>query len=61
MYRNKGNDKMTNESNIKKLARSYREDGFTKEAMAEDLFKMGLDFATVVKVSLSMEYYKPEV
>ncbi len=51
----------SNISNIKKLARIYKEDGFTKEAMAEELFKMGLDFATVVKVSLNMDYYKPEV
>lgn len=51
---------MTNEPNIKELARMYKEAGFSKQAMAEDVAKMGLGFATMVKVSLNMDYYKPE-
>ena len=54
---------MTNESNtisnaIKELAKSFKEDGSTKEEMAVDLFEMGATFETVVKVSLQMDYLK---
>ena len=46
---------MTNESPIEKLARIYTEDGFTKEQMAEELFRDGFSFALVVKVGLLMK------
>ena len=59
---------MTNESKhratcstIKKIARIYKEAGSSKETMAEELFEIGYDYVTVVKVSLNMDYYKPEV
>jgi hypothetical protein len=47
---------MKNESNIAKLARLYKEDGFTKESMAEDMSKSGCGFEMIVKVSLQMDY-----
>ena len=40
-----------------RLAKSYKEEGFTKEEMAEDLFKNGAVFETVVKVGLQMDYF----
>ncbi len=49
---------MTNETNVQKLARLYKEEGFTKEQVATELFADGLDYVTVVKVSLAMDYYK---
>jgi hypothetical protein len=50
---------MTSESNIEKLARLYTEEGFTKEQMAEDMFKDdNCSFSLVVKVSLQMDYLK---
>ena len=53
-YRKTREMKMTN---TEKLAKSYKEDGFTLEEMAEDLFKKGAVFETVVKVSLQMDYF----
>ena len=46
---------MTIETNIQKLARLYTEEGFTKEQMAEEMFKNGSAFADVVKVGLLMK------
>ena len=41
---------------IVKLARLCKENGFTKEEMAHDLFDSGLTFEQVVKVSNQMDY-----
>lgn len=46
---------MTSESNIEKLARLYVEENFTKEQMAEEMFKNGSTFAEVVRVGLLMK------
>ena len=46
---------MTNESSIEKLARLYTEEGFTKEQMAEEMFKNGASFAEVAKVGQLMK------
>ena len=45
-------------SNIQKLAALYVEDGFTKEEMATECFESELKYATVVKISLAMDYIK---
>jgi hypothetical protein len=58
MYRNakQGKQKMNTESNIEKLARLYKEEKFTKEQMAEEMFKNGADFPTVVRVGRAMGF-----
>ena len=46
---------MTNESNVEKLARLYTEENFTKEQMAEEMFRNGSSFAEVAKVGRLMK------
>ena len=47
---------MKTESTIEKLARLYKEEGFTKEQMAEEMFKNGAEFETVVRVGRAMGF-----
>ena len=47
---------MNTESNIEKLARLYKEEKFTKEQMAEEMFKNGADFPTVVRVVAQWDF-----
>ena len=46
---------MTTESYIAKLARVYKDDGFTKEEMAKEMFGFGSSFEIVVKVGREMK------
>ena len=45
-------------TNVQKLAKLYVAENFTKEEVSTELFADGLDYVTVVKVCLAMDYYK---
>lgn len=49
---------MKPETSLEKLARLYSEEGFTKEQMAEEMFRNDCDFALVVQVSRLMDKVK---
>ncbi len=46
---------MTHETNIAKLARLYKEEGFTKEQAAQELAELDVPFQIAVKVLHAMK------